>query len=87
MKARRWAPWPTSRVTGGWPRSSSASADASPRVHRQAFLYVVGTDRMAEPADVTLLDTIRRQWEVFFRGATEGRMRVETRLRAGRSPL
>lgn len=62
------------------------SADASPRVHRQAFLYVVGADRTAETTDVTLLDTIRRQWEAFFGEATEGRMRVETRLRTGPVP-
>ena len=57
-------------------------ADESPRVHRQAFLYVVGAGRTADPDDVALLDRIRRQWGGFFEEATEGRMRVETRLRA-----
>ena len=60
------------------------SAAESRRVHRQAFLYVVGAERTAEPGDVALLDRIRRQWEAFFGEATEGRMRVETRLRSGR---
>lgn len=59
------------------------SADEAPRVHRQAFLYVVGAGDTAEPDEVARLDTIRRQWEGFFGEATEGRMRVETRLRAG----
>ena len=57
------------------------SADESPRVHRQAFVYVVGNGREANPDHVTRLDTIRRQWEPFFATATDNRMRVETRLR------
>ena len=61
------------------------SADQSPRVYRQAFVYVVGQGRTADPDDVALIDKIRRQWEPFFTEATEGRMRVETRLRPGAS--
>ncbi len=57
------------------------NADESPRVHRQAFVYVVGNGREANPDHVTRLDTIRRQWEPFFATATDNRMRVETRLR------
>ena len=57
------------------------SADESPRVHRQAFVYVVGNGREANPDHVARLDTIRRQWEPFFAAATDHRMRVETRLR------
>ena len=57
------------------------SADESPRVHRQAFVYVVGNGREANPDHVTRLDTIREQWEPFFFTATDNRMRVETRLR------
>ena len=57
------------------------NADESPRVHRQAFVYVVGNGREANPDHVTRLDTIRRQWEPFFAAATDDRMRVETRLR------
>lgn len=56
-------------------------ADESPRVHRQAFVYVVGTGREANPDHVAKLDAIRRQWEPFFAAATDERMRVETRLR------
>ena len=58
------------------------SADQSPRVLRQAFIYLVGEGRTAEPAAVATLDRIRMAWETFFSEATEGRMRAETRLRA-----
>ena len=57
------------------------NADESPRVHRQAFVYVVGNGREANPDQVARLDTIRGQWEPFFAAATDDRMRVETRLR------
>ena len=63
------------------------SADQSPRVHRQAFVYVVAQGRTTDPEDIAFLDTIRRQWGPFFREATDGRMRVETRLRPGASAL
>jgi hypothetical protein len=57
----------------------SPSPDASPRVHRQAFIYVVSG--VADRGQVTKLDRIRSAWEPFFLQATEGRMRAETRLR------
>ncbi len=56
-----------------------AAADSS-RVHRQAFLYVVGAGRSADGTQIEKLDRIRRQWESFFLQATTGRMRAETRL-------
>jgi hypothetical protein len=56
-----------------------SSADA-PRVHRQAFIYVVGNGRPVDAGQVGKLDNIRRQWEGFFLQATEGRMRADTRL-------
>ena len=61
------------------------NADDSPRLHRQAFIYVVGRGSTADPDDLAKLDTIRRQWEPWFSEATEGRMRVETRLNPGAS--
>jgi hypothetical protein len=61
------------------PRQPSA-ADA-PKVHRQAFVYVASAGRTADPAAVDKLDRIRRQWEVFFGNATDGRMRAITALR------
>ncbi len=56
-----------------------AAADA-PRVHRQAFVYIVRGGREANPNHVAKLDRIRLQWEEFFHRATDERMRVETRL-------
>ncbi|HEY1304810.1 MAG TPA: hypothetical protein VGF24_14705 [Vicinamibacterales bacterium] len=59
------------------------SPDASPRVHGQAFLYVVGNGRTAAPAAVAKIDRIRLAWEAFFAQATDGRARVETHLQPG----
>ena len=59
------------------------SSDASPRVHGQAFLYVVGNGRTAAPAAVAKIDRIRLAWETFFAQATDGRARVETHLQPG----
>jgi hypothetical protein len=52
----------------------------SPKVHHQAFLFVVGRGRTADPAVVAKIDRIRRAWEGFFTPATDGRGRAETRL-------
>ena len=59
-----------------------SSAD-SPRVLRQAFLFVVGRGRTAAPAAITKIDRIRRAWEAFFARAVDNRARVETRLSSG----
>ncbi|MGH9371147.1 MAG: hypothetical protein ACRD15_06415, partial [Vicinamibacterales bacterium] len=56
------------------------SAADSPRVHRQAFVYVVGRGREVDGRQLAKLERIRRQFEDFFEAATDGRMRVETRL-------
>lgn len=60
------------------PRQPSAAE--SPKVHRQAFVYIVGAGRSVDPAQVAKVDRIRREWETFFLAATDGRMRAETRL-------
>ena len=57
------------------------SAADSPRVQRQAFLYVVRGGRDPNPEHVAKLDRIRQQWETFFHEATDQRMTAETRLR------
>ena len=57
-----------------------SSAD-SPRVHRQAFLFVVGRGRSVDSAQVAKIDRIRQAWETFFLQATEGRMQAVTTLR------
>ena len=55
----------------------------SPRVLRQAFLFVVGRGRTAAPAAIAKIDRIRRAWEPFFARAVDNRARVETRLNPG----
>jgi len=52
----------------------------SSRVHRQAFLYIVGNGRTVDPAQVAKLDKIRQQWTAFFLVATDGRMTAVTTL-------
>ena len=60
--------------------SREPSSRDAPRVHRQAFIFVVTTAR--DPAaEIARLDNIRQAWEGFFSEATGGRMRLETRLR------
>lgn len=61
------------------PRAPSAAESA--RVHRQAFLFVVGASRSVDNAQVEKVDRIRREWETFFRQATDGRMQAITTLR------
>ena len=56
------------------------SAGDSPKVHRQAFLFVVGRGRTADSSAVAKIDRVRRAWETFFARATDGRARAETRL-------
>jgi hypothetical protein len=57
------------------------SAADSPRVHRQAFLYLVSAGRSQDAGQIDKVDRIRRQWETFFLQATDSRMRADTRLR------
>jgi len=59
----------------------SPSFRDSPRVHRQAFLYVTSSGTTLAGADVTKIDGFRRAWETFFAHAVDNRMRAETRLR------
>jgi hypothetical protein len=59
------------------------SSDDSPRVFRQAFLFVVGRGRTAAPAAIAKVDRIRRAWEPFFARGVDNRARVETRLSSG----
>jgi hypothetical protein len=61
------------------PRVPSAADSA--RVHRQAFLLVVGQGRSPDNAHIAKIDRIRRAWESFFQQATEGRMQAVTALR------
>jgi hypothetical protein len=65
-------------------RRDPSEAD-SPKVLRQAFLFVVGRGRTADPTAIAKIDRIRRAWESFFGTATDGRGRAETRLIAASS--
>ena len=56
-----------------------AAAD-SPRVHRQAFVFVRRATAVADPQDLTRLSNIREQFGPFFSRATENRMTVRTTL-------
>lgn len=56
-------------------------SDKAPRTFRQAFAYIVTAGRNTDSSQVSKLDNIRRQWESFFRGATENRMTPNTSLR------
>ncbi|HVD92604.1 MAG TPA: hypothetical protein VNC21_09995, partial [Vicinamibacterales bacterium] len=59
----------------------SPTSDATSKVHRQAFIYIVSNGRSLDSGQVAKLDRIRTQWEGFFRQATENRMTANTRLR------
>jgi hypothetical protein len=52
----------------------------SPRVHRQAFVYIIGNGRSVDPTQVAKLDKIRQQWTGFFLVATDGHMTAITTL-------
>ena len=58
----------------------SPSAADSPRVHRQAFVYLVSGGKTADTGQVAKVDGIRRAWEGFFLQATDGRMQAITTL-------
>jgi hypothetical protein len=56
------------------------SAAQSPRVYRQAFVYVVSAGRRVDSSAIAKLDRIRVAWDQFFSAATDARMRADTRL-------
>jgi hypothetical protein len=59
----------------------SPSVRNSPKVHRQAFIYVISSGATLADADVRKIDGFRKSWESFFSQAVDRRMRAETRLR------
>ena len=56
------------------------SAADSPRVYRQAFVYIASAGSSIDPAAIDKLDRIRVAWDQFFSRATDSRMRADTRL-------
>jgi hypothetical protein len=57
------------------------SAADSPKSWRQAWVYVVRRGTTASQADVSKVNGWRAAWETFFLQATEGRMRLDAKLR------
>jgi len=57
------------------------AVDSSPRLHRQAWVYVIARGTSPSPADLTRLDRMRREFEPYFRRITENQMTVTTSLR------
>jgi hypothetical protein len=57
------------------------SADTAPRLHRQAWIYVIGRGTTPSQADLTRLERMRREFEPYFRRLTENRMTLTTTLR------
>ena len=58
----------------------SPSADNSPKVIRQAFVYLVSRNRTADPTAIAKVDRFRRAWEPYYAQATGNRGRADTRL-------
>ena len=54
------------------------AAAASPRLHRQAFIFVRRASATLDPRDLTRLARIREQFGPFFSRATENRMTLRT---------
>lgn len=52
----------------------------SPRVHRQAFVFVRRATAVLDPQDLARLGRIREQFGPFFSRATENRMTLRTTL-------
>jgi hypothetical protein len=66
-------------VIGAMGARVPAAAD-SPRVHRQAYVFVRRSTAVLDPQDLTRLGRIREQFGPFFSRATENRMTVRTTL-------
>ncbi|MEZ5293737.1 MAG: hypothetical protein R2745_21815 [Vicinamibacterales bacterium] len=56
------------------------SIDA-PKVWRQAWIYIVRSGSTARTEDLATIDGWRTAWEAFFLQATDGRMRLDAKLR------
>ena len=64
------------------PRQAAAASALAARVGGEGPpAYLVSAGRTTDAGQVDKVDRIRRQWEAFFFQATDGRMRVDTRLR------
>jgi hypothetical protein len=59
------------------------AAGTGSKVHRQAFIFVAGPGNTVNETSVAKVNRIRTAWVDFFSNATSGRMKAETRLKAG----
>jgi hypothetical protein len=57
------------------------SVAASPKTHRQAWVYVISRGTTPSTADLTRLDRLRQAFEPYFRRITDNRMTLTTALR------
>lgn len=57
------------------------SAAESQKTWRQAWIYLTQRGGTPAPADIARIDGWRTAWETFFTQGTEGRMRLDARLR------
>lgn len=57
------------------------TAAESPKVWRQAWIYLVRRGVTANRAEVATINLWRAAWETFFLQATEGRMQLDAKLR------
>jgi hypothetical protein len=57
------------------------AASASPRVHKQAFIYLLSASATLDATQVAKLDGIRKAWVAFFARATNNRMQAQTSLK------
>ena len=57
------------------------SVDGSPKLHRQAWVYVIGRGTTPSQADLTRLERMRQAFEPYFRRITDNRMTLTTALR------
>jgi hypothetical protein len=56
------------------------AAPDSPRIHRQAYIFVRRSSAAQNPQDLSRLSRIRQEFGPFFSRATEGRMTLRTTL-------
>jgi hypothetical protein len=57
------------------------ASSASPRVHKQAFIYLLSASATLDATQVAKLDGIRKAWVTFFAQATSNRMQAQTSLK------
>ena len=57
------------------------SSATSPKAWRQAWIYLTQRGSTPSAADIARIDTWRAAWETFFTQGTDGRMRLDAKLR------